>query len=120
MAVNLEQKLRTANQTVQLLRGEIDCLTSEKCKLESELIALGWANETPENPHNPTEIPNTCSNCKYWESNISDGECDFINTITADKAEGEGMGIKIEAYAQDDSGLEVQLLTGPKFFMHTS
>lgn len=65
---------------------------------------------------------NTCKSCKYWNvsykidaNKMSD--CDFPDTITAEKfiKDGSGTGIKIEATAHDDSGLMVTFLTGENF-----
>jgi len=65
---------------------------------------------------------NTCKSCKYW--NVSRkidankmSDCDFPDTITADKytKDGSGTGIEIEATADDDSNLCVTLLTGENF-----
>jgi hypothetical protein len=64
----------------------------------------------------------TCKSCKYW--NVSRkvdvnkmADCDFPDTMTAERfiKNGSGTSMEIEATAHDDSGLSVTLLTGENF-----
>ncbi len=56
-----------------------------------------------------------CNTCKYWKpSYLRKGKmcCDFLDTITAEKPPSN---VELEAWAHDDSGLMVELITGPEF-----
>lgn len=51
-----------------------------------------------------------CQNCCHWKS----GCCDFIDTIPGERV-ARTTGCEIIATAHDDSGLQVELRTGPNF-----
>lgn len=51
-----------------------------------------------------------CKNCRHWRN----GCCDFIDTIQGEKV-ADTTGCSIIATAHDDSGLQVELRTGPDF-----
>ena len=51
-------------------------------------------------------------NCKWW---INESLCDFMYTKPGGEAYKKGHGVGIEVTALNDSGLWVQLKTGPDF-----
>lgn len=54
-----------------------------------------------------------CKNCRHW-GEMYEGCCDFIDTISGERV-AETTGCEIIATASDDTGLSVQLKTGPNF-----
>jgi hypothetical protein len=59
---------------------------------------------------------NTCSTCKYWKANknLIKGECDFVDSIPCDK-QPDNLRMEINVTAHDDSGLQVEFITGKDF-----
>ncbi len=55
-----------------------------------------------------------CRDCKWWGA-YRRNCCDFPDTIPGDKAFSEGHGARINVEVWDDSGLTVDLETGPDF-----
>ena len=54
----------------------------------------------------------TCKDCKYWGT-YYERACDRVGDMHTERTPDSSF--EIEATALDDSGLEVQLLTGPDF-----
>ena len=57
---------------------------------------------------------NTCKTCKWW-GRAWEGCCDFIDTTHANQAAEVGKRFEIAVSADDDSGLQTYLQTGPDF-----
>lgn len=61
---------------------------------------------------------NNCKTCKYWgkpQPGKPFAVCDLPDTITGEKLHKAGVGMEINATADDDSNMQVEFLTGENF-----
>ena len=64
---------------------------------------------------------NTCKTCKHWSHSFRPtvqnpvADCDLPDTITGEKLHKEGKGMELYVQVNDDSGLQVTLMTGENF-----